>query len=134
MAKRKVLIGGALALATLTAGGIVFVVNGGLDRTTTARPRGSGEQVVTVELVDSFAWFDITPDVIEVAAGTELVLDVINNADGVHDLQIAGQQTRLLEPGQSQRLKLGVITKSLPGRCTVGDHDSAGMTVDIRVE
>ena len=130
---RKVLIGGVVATVSLAVAGIVFVGNGGLDRTTTARPPGAGEHVVTVELVDSFAWFDITPDVIEVASGTELVLDVVNRAGGVHDLEIAGQQTRLLEPGESQRMELGVITESLPGHCTVGDHDSAGMTFDIRV-
>jgi hypothetical protein len=112
---------------------VVFVVNGGLDQTTTGRPRGVGTQVVDVDLFDSYAWFDITPDVIEVAAGTELVLDVVNRAGGVHDLEVAGQRTRLLGPGEAQRLELGVITESLPGRCTVGDHDSAGMTLDIRV-
>jgi nitrite reductase (NO-forming) len=131
--KRKVLIGGLAAVAAVVVAAFVFVVSGGLDRTTTARPRGAEEQVVTVELVDSYAWFDITPDVIEVAADTELVLDVVNRAGGMHDLEVAGQRTRLLEPGESQRLELGVITESLHGRCTVSDHDSAGMTLDIRV-
>jgi hypothetical protein len=131
--KRKVLIGGLAAATVVVVPAFVFVVNGGLDRTTTSRARGAGEQVVTVELVDSYAWFDVTPDLIEVAAGTELVLDVVNRAGGVHDLEVAGQRTRLLEPGQSQQLELGVITESLHGRCTVGDHDSAGMTLDVRV-
>ena len=88
--KRKVLIGGLAAVAAVVVAAFVFVVSGGLDRTTTARPRGAGEQVVTVELIDSYAWFDITPDVIEVAAGTELVLDVVNRAGGVHDLEVGG--------------------------------------------
>jgi uncharacterized cupredoxin-like copper-binding protein len=131
--KRKVLIDGLAAVAAVVVAAFVFVVSGGLDRTTTARARGGGVQVVTVELVDSYAWFDITPDVIEIAAGTELVFDVVNRAGGVHDLEVAGQRTRLLEPGESQQLELGVITESLHGRCTVGDHDSAGMTLDIRV-
>jgi hypothetical protein len=131
--KRKVVIGGLVAVAVVVVAAFTFVVNGGLDRTTTARPRGAGEQVVTVELVDSYAWFDITPDVIEVAAGTELVLDVVNRASDVHDLEVAGQRTRPLESGESERLELGAITESLHGRCTVGDHDSAGMTLDIRV-
>ena len=112
---------------------VLFVVADGLDRTTTMRPAGSGRQVVTVELVDSYAWFDISPDVIEVAPGTELVLDVVNRADGAHDLEVAGLRTRTLQRGESERLELGVVTESLDGRCTIGDHDAAGMTVQIRV-
>ena len=62
--KRKVLVGGLAAVSAVVVAAFVFLVNGGLDRTTTARPRGPGEQVVTIELVDSYAWFDITPDLI----------------------------------------------------------------------
>jgi hypothetical protein len=130
--QRKVLIASGIVTAVAGAALVAFVLTGGLDTTTTARPQGTGPQVVTVELVDSYAWYDITPDVIEVAAGTELILDVVNRASGVHDLKIAGKRTRLLEPGESQRLELGVA-ESVTGRCTVGDHDAAGMTVDIRV-
>jgi nitrite reductase (NO-forming) len=131
--KQKVAIGCAVAVAAAVIAAVIFVINGGLDPTTTARPQGVGTHVVPVELVDTYAWFDITPDLIEVVAGTELTLDVVNSADGVHDLEIAGQRTRLLEPGESQRLELGVITESLHARCTVGDHDSAGMTLNVHV-
>ena len=78
----KVLLAAGIVATALGAALVVFVVAGGLDRTTTARLAGSGRQVVTVELIDSYAWFDISPDVIEVAPGTELVLDVVNQADG----------------------------------------------------
>ena len=54
-----------LVATALVAAWIVFVVASGLDRTTTVRPAGPGEHVVGVELVDSYAWFDITPDVIK---------------------------------------------------------------------
>ena len=130
--KRKVLTASGIVTAVAGAALVTFVLTGGLDSTTTARLQGAGPQVVSVELVDSYAWYDITPDVIEVPAGTELILAVVNRASGVHDLEIAGKRTRLLEPGESQRLELR-LAGSVGGRCTVGDHDAAGMTVDIRV-
>ena len=131
--KHKVLVAAGIVAAALAAALVVFVVAGGLDRTTTARPAGSGRRVVTVELIDSYAWFDVSPDVIEVAPGTELVLDVVNQADGAHDLDVAGLRTRTLEPGDSERLELGVVTELFDARCTIGDHDVAGMTLEIRV-
>jgi nitrite reductase (NO-forming) len=129
--KHKVLL--AAGIVALVAALVVFVFAGGFDRTTTARPAGSGRQVVTVELIDSYAWFDISPDVIEVAPATELVLDVVNQADGAHDLDVAGVRTRTLQSGESERLDLGVVTESFDARCTIGDHDAAGMTLEIRV-
>ena len=129
----KVLLAAGIVATALGAALVVFVVAGGLDRTTTARLAGSGRQVVTVELIDSYAWFDISPDVIEVAPGTELVLDVVNQADGAHDLDVAGLRTRTLGPGESERLDLGAVTESFHARCTIGDHDAAGMTLEIRV-
>jgi nitrite reductase (NO-forming) len=130
---RKILWAAGIVAAALVAALVVSMVAGGLDRTTTARPAGSGRQVVTVELIDSYAWFDISPDVIEVASGTELVLDVVNRADGAHDLEVAGLRTRTLQSGESERLDLGVVTESIDARCTIGDHDAAGMTFEIRV-
>ena len=67
------------------------------------------------------------------APGTELTLDVVNRADGAHDLEVLGSRTRTLPPGESERLDLGLVTESLQGRCTIGDHDAAGMTMEIRV-
>ena len=132
--KHKVLFPIGIVTIALVVASALFVVADGLDPTTTVRPAGSGRQVVTVDLVDSYAWLDISPDVIEVAPGTELVLNVVNRADGAHDLEVAGRRTRTLLRGESEQLNLGVVTESLDGRCTIGDHDTAGMTVQIRVE
>jgi len=131
---KRVLIGILVALACFTGGAAVFVIRGGLDRTTIALGDGSSGQVIEVRLVDSYAWFDITPDIIEVEAGVHLVLDVVNAADATHDLEVAGQHTRMLAPGESQQLDLGIIVDDITGRCTIGEHDAAGMTLHIHVE
>jgi hypothetical protein len=131
--KRKILFFSGIGVAMILIGLIVFIVTGGLDRSTTARARGDGPQVLVVELVAAFAWYDITPDVIEVEPGTELILEVVNHDDEVHDLEVGEHRTRMLDPGEFELLELGVVTKSIGGRCTVGDHDSAGMTMDVRV-
>jgi uncharacterized cupredoxin-like copper-binding protein len=47
----------------------------------------------------------------------------------------SGPRTRRLDPGQSERLELGVISTSLPQLyCTLPAHKSAGMTLDIKVQ
>lgn len=121
----------ALCVATAcVVGGGVFVARGGLDRVVIA---SADDSVVEVALVDSFAWFDVTPDVIEVERGSSLTIDVINRAEGVHDLEIAGIRTRPLEPGERERLRFGRVDTTTTGRCTIGEHDSTGMTVEIRV-
>lgn len=80
--------------------------------------------------------FDVTPDRLVVDRGTHLVLEVVNEGDEVHDLAVQiGPRTKALDPGQSQRLDLGVISTSVPEiYCTLPGHKSAGMTLDIHVQ
>jgi hypothetical protein len=124
------------SLGTLAALGLigvaVFALAGGFDTTTTARVSGDGVQVVRVALVDRAVGFDITPDVIEVEQDTRLVVEVANEADHPHDLAIdGGPHTALLDPGETERLDLGEVTSDHAGRCTIGDHDIAGMTLAV---
>jgi hypothetical protein len=37
----------------------------------------------------------------------------------------------VLGPGETERLDLGEVTSDYSGRCTIGDHDIAGMTLAI---
>lgn len=127
--RRRAVITSATAAVALGGGG-VYVTRGGLDRVITASADGN---VVEVSLVDAFAWFDVTPDVVEVEQGSSLTIEVVNRASGPHDLELAGVRTRVLEPGEREQLRIGRIVESITGRCTVGEHDSAGMTVEIRV-
>jgi hypothetical protein len=65
-----------------------------------------------------------------------LVLNVVNDGDEVHDLAApSGARTRRLDPGQSQRLDLGVITGHAPEvYCTLPGRKSAGMTLDVQIQ
>lgn len=125
------------AIGVVVALGLVAVVGfalaGGFDETMTTRVSGAGVRVVRVALVDRAVGFDVTPDVVEVEAGTHVVLDVANEAAGRHDLAVdRGPATAVLAPGETERLDLGRVTSDHPARCTIGDHDIAGMTLTIR--
>lgn len=121
-------------VAVILIGLAVVAFTGGFDTTTRTRASGTGTQVVRVALVDRTVGFDVTPDVIEVASGTPVILEVVNEADDVHDLAVeGGLRTAMLGPGDIERIDLGVVTNDFDGHCTIDGHDIAGMTVDIRV-
>jgi nitrite reductase (NO-forming) len=134
--RRPFLAVSAVALAAAVLGLAVFALLGGLDRTVTERVAGGGTRVVRISLVDAVVGFDVTPDRLVVDRGTHLVLDVVNDGDEAHDLAApSGARTRRLDPGQSQRLDLGVITNEPPELyCTLPGHKSAGMTLDIQIQ
>src|SRR5918994_1874711 len=123
---------GLVALAVLAVGG--FALSGGFDKTTSERVSGPGTQLVRVALVDAVVGFDVTPDVLEVARGTHVVLDVVNEGDEDHDLAVeGGAKTRTLGPGESEHLDLGTVTDDLDFLCTLPGHKLAGMTLDLRI-
>jgi len=134
--RRPVLAVSAVTLVAAVLGLAVFALFGGLDRTVTESVGGGGTRVVRVALVDAVLGLDVTPDRLVVERGTHLVLDVANDADEAHDLALPnGAHTRRLDPGQSQRLDLGVITNQPPELyCTLPGHKSAGMTLDIQIQ
>ena len=121
-----------IALGTFAA----FALAGGLDKTTTESVPGGGTKVVRVALVDAAVGFDVTPDVVVVDRGTRLILDVVNEGDDVHDLAVDGgsSRTRMLDPGESQRLDLGRVGGDVRALCTIPGHELAGMSLDIQVE
>jgi len=120
------------ALAVLGVG--AFALSGGFDKTTSERVSGRGTQVVRIALVDAVIGFDVTPDVLEVARGTHVVLDVVNEGDEDHDLAVdGGAKTRTLSPGQSQRLDLGTVIDDRAFWCTLPSHKLAGMTLDMQI-
>jgi nitrite reductase (NO-forming) len=134
--RRPVLVVSVIAAAGALLGFGIFALFGGLDRTVTERVHGGGTRVVRVALVDAVVGFDATPDQLLVDRETHLVLDVVNESDEIHDLALeGGPGTDRLDPGQSQRLDLGVITTSPPELyCTLPGHKSAGMTLDIQIQ
>lgn len=126
---------GAIGLVSVAALAFVgFALSGGLDKTTSMKVAGPGTQVVRVALVDAVVGFDVTPDVLKVARGTHVVLEVVNEGDENHDLAVeGGERTRMLGPGESDRLDLGTLTDGLDLWCTLPGHKLGGMTLDVRV-
>jgi nitrite reductase (NO-forming) len=132
---RLLAITGVVGLVVLAVLGVgAFALSGGFDKTTSERVSGPGTQVVRVALVDAVVGFDVTPDVLEVAPGTHVVLNVVNEGGEDHDLAVdGGAKTRTLGPGQSQRLDLGTVAGEWAAWCTLPGHKLAGMTLDIQV-
>ena len=134
--RRRLAIGTAVALVVALGALAAFALAGGLDKTTTERVTGGGTEVARVALVDAAVGFDVTPDVVVVDPGTHLILDVVNDGSGVHDLAVDGgsSRTRMLDPGESQRLELGRVTADIQAVCTLSGHELAGMSVDVQVD
>lgn len=128
------LIAAAAVLVIAVCGLAAFALAGGFDRTTTQRASGGGTKLVRVALVDAAVGFDVTPDVVAVDPGTHLILDVVNSGDEVHDLAVDGgsPRTRMLAPGESQRLDLGRVTADIRMLCTLPGHEFAGMSMYVR--
>ena len=124
------LLGGlGLGLVMLTIA-LVVALAGGPSRVGDARAVVSpgGTRTVEVALAD----MRITPSVIDVPAGTHLVLHVTNTDAMRHDLVLAsGQQTALLGAGQSATLDVGTVSARIAGWCSVPGHRAAGMTMSI---
>jgi nitrite reductase (NO-forming) len=132
---RLLALAGVIGLVVLAILGVgAFALSGGFDKTTSERVSGTETQVVRVALVDAAVGFDVTPDVLEVARGTHVVLNVVNEGGEDHDLAVeGGAMTRTLGPGQSQRLDLGTVVGDRAAWCTLPNHKVAGMTLDIEV-
>jgi len=76
-----------------------------------------------------------SPSTLKVAAGDRLVIRLVNaDDDTVHDLVLdTGQDSGRLSPGESTRLDVGVVERSIDGWCSVLGHRQMGMVLRIRV-
>lgn len=75
------------------------------------------------------------PSSITVPAGDALVVEVVNTDDtDVHDLQLLGEKTPRLSPGDSATLEVGVVSAATQGWCTIVGHRQMGMVLDVVVE
>jgi plastocyanin len=104
-------------------------VGGADDERLTAESAGP-VKTLPIELGDLF----VKPDRVEVPAGTHLVVEVTNNGDLVHTLNLKGDtSTGRLQPGESQTADFGVIDADTQAWCTVPGHKEAGMVLTIAV-
>jgi len=120
----------AVTLAMLAAAfGFVALLraDGGDDGTVSS----GGTETIDVVLTE----FAVDPPTIEVAPGTEVVVNVTNEGTMAHDLKVNGETgTDLLDAGESvEGVSLGVIDESTTAWCTVPGHREAGMEMTITV-
>jgi len=122
-----ILVGLAIAAA---------VVLGVTLSTTNPGPTAPNESAATGETVTvavSMRDMAYHPNVIEVPAGTHLIVELSNDDDMSHDLQIGDRRAELLAPGEQASFDAGVITAATEGWCTVAGHRQLGMVLDVVV-
>ena len=121
----------ALLGAVLAGTAVVVTVVAHRDHGTShAVSVSAGERTVEVRMTN----MRFEPSRITVPAGTRLTLRVTDVDDMQHDLYIdGGPKTPLLSQGQSAILRIGPVTHTLQGWCTVPGHKAAGMTMTIAV-
>lgn len=97
-----------------------------------ASPAGDADAPVQTVQVDA-ANMRFTPDVIEVPAGTRLVIELKNTDPSMmHDLVFDnGAAGTHLAPGASEKIDVGVITEDLDGWCSISNHRELGMTLTV---
>lgn len=117
-------------LAIVVAGVAVDPASAGVGRAADDGVQPNG-RVETVQVVAADMRF--SPSVIEVEAGTELVIEVTNEDDAmVHDLVLAtGDGTPRLAPGESATIDVGVVGTDIDGWCSIVGHRQQGMTLQI---
>ncbi len=132
--RKALMIVGTLVMLTIGAV-VVLTLTNGFDNVTTQHVGGASPRTVPVHLVDTAFGFDATPDVITVDRGAHLILEVVNDGNEKHDLALGGGalRTRMLDPGDSQRLDLGTITHDIKAWCTLPGHKFLGMMLEIRM-
>jgi nitrite reductase (NO-forming) len=119
-----------LSMLALAISLVAIVVAGGGDDERPTAGGGGPVKTFAVELGDLY----VRPDRVEVPAGTHLMVEVTNNGDQEHDLNLNGETgTDRLKPGESQTADLGVIDAEAQAWCTVPGHKEAGMVLTIAV-
>ena len=63
-----------------------------------------------------------------------MVIEVVNRDSDVHDLALeSGEHTGRLSPGETGRVDVPVVGRSLQGWCTIVGHRQMGMLFSVKV-
>lgn len=130
--RRSGALAASVALAAVVVGGVVADPAAvGLGSDADAGVVSSGR---VVEVAVAAQDMEFVPDVIEVAPGDALVLVVTNTDDVVHDLVLdSGASSPRLAPGESARVEVGVVGRSVAGWCSIAGHRQLGMVLTVVV-
>ncbi|MBM4410535.1 MAG: nitrite reductase, partial [Chloroflexi bacterium] len=127
--------GAILAAGALLVASVALVSDGGGGTSGEAKDVAAATlpppttKAIDVELGDLF----VKPKSIEVASNTTLEMTVTNNGALPHNLKQGTAGTKLLTPGESEKVTFGPFTKSVQLICDVPGHAAAGMTMDVKV-
>lgn len=121
-----VLIGVLVVLGPIM---LYFALNENTVNTTVTQADDDATITKTIEING----MHFTPDVIEVEAGEEVGLEIINNNSVSHDLKVGDRMSGNIAPGQSVLFAAGSFTEDTEGWCTVAGHKRQGMTFQIKV-
>jgi nitrite reductase (NO-forming) len=117
--------GVAIAALALALAGIWLPQGGG---------GGGASSAPAKEVAVSMTEFAYSPARIEVQPGQQLILTVTNDGEMPHDLKVEGTDgTKMLNPGEVEKVTVGPFTESTQAWCTVAGHREAGMELDIVV-
>lgn len=127
----------ALAIVLLAVVGGVAYDPAAVGVATVASAPASAEVTPTGEATEvtiTVEGMRFAPQQIQVPAGNTLIMTVINSGDDVHDLVLeTGQRTPRLSPGETAKIDVGVVGRSLDGWCSVAGHRQMGMVLSIEV-
>jgi nitrite reductase (NO-forming) len=119
-----------MSMLALAISIVAIVVAGGTDDERPPAQSAGPAKTLAIELGDLF----VKPDRVEVPAGTDLIVEVTNNGDLVHTLNLQGETgTDRLQPGDSQTADFGVVDADTQAWCTIPGHKEAGMVLTIAV-
>ncbi|POH69532.1 copper oxidase [Cryobacterium zongtaii] len=129
----RMLAAATVLLLTVTAGIVADPASIGLS--TVAAPAAGTAAAATghtttmaVDMVDT----RFVPDRIEVPLGDELVIELTNSDDMVHNLVLeSGLVSSSLDPGATETVAVGVIGASVDGWCSIAGHRLLGMEISI---
>lgn len=131
--------GGSFAVA---AGTLILAVTVGvaLDPVaagvSTAKPVSAIAATGNTTIVQvSMADMRFTPDTVVVPVGDELVIELTNDDDQVHDLVLAnGVSSGRLAAGETATVEVGVVAADIDGWCSIAGHRAMGMVMTVIAE
>lgn len=136
---------GARPVAQATVGVVVVALAVALTTAIAPSPLGSsvldagavealaGDAKVQVVQVKATSGMRFEPSVIDVPAGTRLLIELTNtDTTQPHDLVLSnGANGGRLAPGATETIDVGVVTANLDGWCSIIGHRQMGMTLTI---